>query len=312
MSIEATSNDIKMMILAEVHISSEKIEPQMKQYIYGKIKENYKEKYIGCCLFNLKTTWDKIILAARIISSIEDTKSIYCVGQDILSQRAIIKFSKEIGATPKPGRFTPGQFTNQVTKSFVEPRLLIVANPNLDSQAIKEASYVNIPVIGFCGSDSKLDFIDVAIPGNNCGRESIGLLYWLLVREVKRIKEEIPRENIENDLWAHKVPVDLFFHREIEEIEKEVAKKLKKDVEVEEKTYNDKMFQNENSTPSNEEISKQQLNTLTSNIPEIDINTERKQPQYDQNINNQDWENSLKKEIIQQSPKNFSLDDWDN
>jgi len=161
-------------------------------------------------------------LAARVLAAVTEPKTIYCVGQRTYAQRAIIKFAKSIGATAAPGRFTPGQFTNYRTKKkFVEPRILLVAGPRTDSQAVKEASYVNIPTIAFCGADSKLDYIDIAIPGNNRGKDSLGLLYWMLAREVKRLKGEIPREDFKNDDWARKCPVDLFFHKDIEEIEKQ-------------------------------------------------------------------------------------------
>jgi len=191
--------------------------PGMGTYVYGNIGdgcENQTGDYAYCSLIDLQKTWDKLVLAARVIAAIDDPSTIYCVGQRLFAQRAIIKFAQQIGATAAPGRFTPGQFTNQVTKCFVEPRLLLVADPRTDSQAVKEASYVNIPTIAFCGADSSLKYIDVAIPGNNRNKESIGLLYWMLAREVKRIRGDIPR-NMEYD-----VKVDLFFYKDPEEIER--------------------------------------------------------------------------------------------
>ena len=94
---------------------------------------------------------EKIVLAARIIAAIDNPADVCVISARPYGQRAVLKFAAHTGAVAIAGRFTPGNFTNYITRSFKEPRLIIVTDPRTDAQAIKEASYVNIPVIVCAG-----------------------------------------------------------------------------------------------------------------------------------------------------------------
>jgi len=209
-ALQLREDDVAKFLASGMHLGATNCETVMMSYVY-------KRKSDGIHIINLRKTWEKLLLAARIIAGIENPADVCVISARPYGTRAVLKFAQHTGATPIAGRFTPGTFTNQIQRAFREPRLLISTDPRTDNQAITEASYVNIPVIALCNTDSPLQHVDCAIPCNNKGIQAIGTMWWMLSREVLRLRGIISRSP--KTPWE--VMPDLYFYRDPEEIEKE-------------------------------------------------------------------------------------------
>ena len=212
MASDCSTSDILKLLAANVHLGAEKINHNMKPFVEGR-------NQAGNYIFKADETYRRIKFAARIIASIPNLSEVIVVCAKEHGQRAVYKFGQYTGCTASASsRWIPGTLTNQITKKFQEPRLLVVADPKSDHQAVVEASYVNIPCIALCNTDAPLDFVDVVIPCNNRVPKSIATIFWMLAHEVLILRGQVKL----HDEWP--VLIDLFIARDLEAIRQQQEK----------------------------------------------------------------------------------------
>ena len=184
MSQEAEVQDIKKKILSTgIRVGTQVKTKFMKPFITKASPE-------GLYMIDLDITLERVKTAAKFINRVGVDKVIVCSGREY-ANTPIEKFCETVGATKKLGRFMPGTLTNPSLPYYIEPKLLLISDPQVDDQAITEATNAGIPVIGISNTDNITSKLDVVIPANNRGRKSLATVYWLLAREILIEKGEL-------------------------------------------------------------------------------------------------------------------------
>ena len=137
----------------------------------------------GLYLIDLDITLAKIQTATKFINSVNIKDVIVCSGREY-ANTPIEKFCELTGAVKKLGRFMPGTLTNPSLPYYIEPKLVLISDPQVDEQAITEATNAGIPVIGISNTDNVTSNVDLVIPANNRGRKALATVYWLLARGI--------------------------------------------------------------------------------------------------------------------------------
>ena len=184
MSEQTESVDIKKKILATgIRVGTNVKTKFMVPFITKASPE-------GLYMLDLDITIEKIKTAAKFINRLGTDNLIVCSGRQY-AETPIEKFCEMLGAKKLLGRFMPGTLTNPTLPYYIEPKLVFISDPQVDEQAIIEATNAGIPIIGIANTDNLTSNLDVIIPANNRGRKALATVYWLLVRQILIEKGEL-------------------------------------------------------------------------------------------------------------------------
>ena len=147
----------------------------------------------GLYMLDGDITLEKIMTSAKFINRVGAENIIVCSGRQYAGI-PIEKFCEMTGAKHHLGRFMPGTLTNPSLPYYIEPKIVFISDPEVDEQALIEATNAGIPVIGLSNTENITSKLDIIIPANNRGRRALATMYWLLVRQILIEKGEL-KEN---------------------------------------------------------------------------------------------------------------------
>ncbi len=165
-------------------------------HIGTKFRTKYMAKFIykvrpdGLSVFNVEQINERLKLAAMMLSNYEP-EDIIVVCRRENGWKAVNKFSEVTGIKSFIGRYPPGILTNPELENFVEAKLILVADPWPDKNAVNDASKLGVPVIALCDTNNDAKNIDLVIPCNNKGKKSLGIVFYVLAKEYLKNRKVI-------------------------------------------------------------------------------------------------------------------------
>lgn len=173
-------------LTAGVHIGTQQKSADMKPFIF-------RVRTDGLYVLDVKRTDQRLRGASKFLSRYEPGK-VLVVSTRQYGQKPIKLFAKHTNILAMPGRFVPGTLTNPRLPLYLEPDVLMVTDPAADQQALREAVSVGIPVVGICDANNETTNVDLIIPANNKGRMALAAIYWILTREMLKIRGDLEKD----------------------------------------------------------------------------------------------------------------------
>jgi ribosomal protein Sa(cytosolic)/S2(archaeal) len=186
---------VEEYLAAGVHIGTQQKSKDMKKFIY-------RVRGDGLYILDIRETDERIKTVAKFLSQYEPPKILVVTSRQY-GQYPAKKFAESIGGMAVTGRFIPGLLTNQNLPRYIEPEVVVVTDPIGDAQVIKEAVQSGIPIVALCDTNNMTSFVDLVIPTNNKGRKALSMIYYLLTREMLRLRgisTSLTSEDFETEL----------------------------------------------------------------------------------------------------------------
>lgn len=172
--------DSKTYLKSGIHIGTKFQTKYMERFIY-------KVRGDGLKVLNLQGIDERIGVAARFLAQY-DPKEILIVCRRENGWKSVKKMAELTGIDVFAGRYPPGIMTNPNLRNYMEKKIILVADPWPDRNAVKDAMVVGIPVIALCDTNNQSNNLDLVVPCNNKGKKSLGVLFYILTREFMKSK----------------------------------------------------------------------------------------------------------------------------
>ena len=163
-----------------IHIGTKNKTGYMHKFIY-------KTRSDGLSVLNLQLIDARIGIAANFLSQYAP-EDVLIVSRRENGWKSVRAFGRHTGCSIVAGRYPPGILTNPALEHYREAKVILVTDAWPDKNAINDAIAMGIPVIALCDTNNQANEIDLVVPCNNKGKKSLGVFFYILAREYRRLR----------------------------------------------------------------------------------------------------------------------------
>jgi len=169
------------------YLGTKVITPTMRKYVY-------RRRLDGLAILNTLLVDKKMKDGIDYIKNFKPEDWVVVCKREA-GWRAVKMFAELTGVRIFTKKYPAGILTNTELPDFFETKMILICDPWLDKNALKDAKRVHVPVVGICDTNNHANEIDVLMIGNNKSNKSLGLFFWLISREYMKaqgIKKDVP------------------------------------------------------------------------------------------------------------------------
>ncbi|MFH1500592.1 MAG: 30S ribosomal protein S2 [archaeon] len=164
-----------------IYIGTKVITPHMRPYVYRRRAD-------GIAILNTSLIDEKLKEAAEYLAKY-DVKDFIIVCKREAGWRAVRLFSELTGVKVFTKKYPAGVITNTDLPNFFETELIVICDPWLDKNALRDAQKVRSKVMALCDTNNLTFGVDFVLPCNNKGSKSLGVVFYILAREYVKAKK---------------------------------------------------------------------------------------------------------------------------
>ena len=163
-----------------IHIGTKLLSGDARRFIYR--QTNY-----GLYVIDLTQTDKRLKIAAKFLSKYVEEGSDRIIVSSVrrYGKEPVKKFCEVLGCRATVNRFIPGSLSNPIIDTYVkDASVVVIVDPHADKVILREAQLARTPVVSLFDTDDTLAGIDLAVPANNRGKKALGLVFWILARQI--------------------------------------------------------------------------------------------------------------------------------